>query len=70
MSMAKKAGAIKVRLESSAGTGYRYYKKHNPRSEKKLELKKYDPWATHPETGKRGAHVVFTQKKMPPHKKN
>ena len=25
--MAKKANAVKVRMESSAGTGYRYYKK-------------------------------------------
>ncbi len=68
--MAKKGVAQKVRLESSAGTGYRYYTRHNPRAENKLEMKKFDPWAVHPETGKKGAHVIFTQKKMPPHKKN
>ncbi len=68
--MAKKGVAQKVRLESSAGTGYRYYTRYNPRSEKKLELMKYDPWAVNEQTGKRGMHVKFVQKKMPPHKKN
>jgi large subunit ribosomal protein L33 len=67
--MAKKAGFVKVRLESSAGTGYRYYAKRSTRAEYKLKLRKFDPWATHPETGKRGAHVLFEEKKMPPHKK-
>lgn len=67
--MAKKGGAQKVRLESEAGTGFRYYAKRNPKSEKKLEMKKFDPWATHPETGKKGAHVKFVEKKMPPSKK-
>ena len=69
--MAKKATYIKVRMESSAGTGYRYYKKKNPKSEKgKLKLKKFDPWAINEKTGKRGAHVYFEEKKMPPSKKN
>lgn len=69
--MAKKASYVKVRMESSAGTGYRYYKKKNPKSDKgKLKMRKYDPWAIHPETGKRGAHVIFEEKKMPPSKKN
>ena len=67
--MAKKASYIKVRLESEAGTGYRYYAKRSTKAEYKLKKKKYDPWATHPETGKRGAHVWFVEKKMPPHKK-
>lgn len=68
--MAKKGSAVKVRLESTAATGYRYYAKRNAKSDKKLRMKKYDPWATHPETGKKGAHVEFEEKKMPPAKKN
>lgn len=69
--MAKKGVAMKVRLESSAGTGFRYYTKRNPRAQgsEKLKLKKYDPWALNPETGKKGMHVVFEEKKMPPSKK-
>ncbi|MCM2343361.1 MAG: 50S ribosomal protein L33 [Alphaproteobacteria bacterium] len=62
--------AMKIRLESSAGTGYRYYTTKNPRTKtEKMKINKYDPWATNPETGKRGMHVVFEEKKMPPHKK-
>ena len=67
--MAKKGGALKVRLESSAETGYRYYAERSPRAEYKLKLKKFDPWAINPKTGKRGAHVLFEEKKMPPHSK-
>ncbi len=67
--MAKKGGAVKVRLESEAGTGYRYYAVRNPRAEYKLRMKKYDPWAKNEKTGKRGMHVWFAEKKMPPHKK-
>jgi hypothetical protein len=51
-----KSTYLKVRLESEA--------------EYKLRKKKYDPWATHPVTGNRGAHVWFVEKKMPPSKKN
>ncbi len=69
IAMAKKGGAIKVRLESSAGTGFRYYTKRSPKMINKLKLKKFDPWAIHPETGKKGAHVYFEEKKMPPSKK-
>ena len=36
----------------------------------KLKKKKFDPWATDPKTGKKGMHVVFEEKKMPPSKKN
>ncbi len=64
-----KATYVKVRLESEAGTGYRYYAKRSTRAEYKLKLKKYDPWAIHPETGNKGAHVYFVEKKLPPHKK-
>lgn len=89
--MAKKGNAIKVRLESEAGTGYRYYAKRSARAEYKLRLKKYDPWALRDEgdsedkkgksgksgksgkngaAPKRGKHVWFVEKKMPPSKKN
>ena len=64
-----KATYVKVRLESEAGTGYRYYAKRSTRAEYKLKLKKYDPWAINPATGKRGMHVYFVEKKMPPSKK-
>ena len=68
--MAKKGAAVKVRLESEAGTGYRYYAKRSAKAEYKISKKKYDPWAVNPETGKKGMHVVFVEKKMPPSKKN
>ena len=68
--MAKKSTNMKVRLESEAGTGYRYYTKRSTRAEYKIKKKKYDPWAVNPETGKRGMHVMFVEKKMPPSKKN
>lgn len=64
-----KATVVKVRLESEAGTGYRYYAKRSTRAEYKLRKKKYDPWALNEETGKRGQHVWFVEKKMPPSKK-
>lgn len=68
--MAKKGDRLKVRMESSAGTGFRYYKTRNPKAQgEKLKLRKYDPWAVNAETGKRGMHVVFEEKKMPPSKK-
>ncbi|MCD8496676.1 MAG: 50S ribosomal protein L33 [Alphaproteobacteria bacterium] len=65
-----KATYVKVRLESEAGTGYRYYAKRSTRAEYKLKLKKFDPWAVNETTGKKGAHVYFVEKKMPPSKKN
>jgi len=58
-----------VRLESEAGTGYRYYAKRSTRAEYKIRKKKYDPWALNEETGKKGMHVFFVEKKLPPHKK-
>jgi len=64
-----KSNVVKVRLESEAGTGYRYYAKRSPKAEYKIEKKKFDPWAVNPETGKKGAHVKFVEKKMPPSKK-
>jgi len=64
-----KATYVKVRLESEAGTGYRYYAKRSSRAEYKIRKKKYDPWATNESTGKKGVHVFFVEKKLPPHKK-
>jgi large subunit ribosomal protein L33 len=60
--MAKKGVANKVRLESTAGTGYRYYTKKGKNATEKLKLRKYDPI--------KREHVVFEEKKMPPSKKN
>lgn len=68
--MAKKGVGMLVRMESSAGTGFRYYKTKSAKAQEKLKMRKYDPWAENPETGKKGMHVVFEEKKMPPSKKN
>jgi large subunit ribosomal protein L33 len=41
-----KAPSIKIKLESSAGTGYFYVTKKNTRTQtEKLSVKKYDPVA-------------------------
>ena len=53
----------KIRLVSSAGTGYTYYTTKNKRTmTEKLKLKKYDPRAK--------KHVEFVEAKMPSPKKN
>ncbi len=56
--MAKTKGAReKIRLESSAGTGFFYTTVKNRRnSSKKLELKKYDPVVR--------KHVMFKETKL------
>jgi len=60
--MAKKGGKGNlVRLVSSAETGQFIVRKKNPRATEKLKLMKYDPRAR--------KHVLFEEKKMPPHKK-
>ena len=52
--MAKK-NILKVKLVSTADTGYFYVKKRNPKQmTEKLELKKYDPRAK--------KHVIFKEK--------
>ncbi len=52
----------KIRLVSSAGTGYTYYTTKNKRTKPgKLTLKKYDPRAR--------KHVDFVEAKMPSPKK-
>lgn len=52
----------RIRLVSSAGTGFTYYTTKNKRTQtNKLELKKYDPVVRQ--------HVIFKEQKMPPHSK-
>ena len=52
-----KPTTIKIRLNSTADTGFFYVTKKNPRTKtEKLELKKYDPVAR--------KHVVFKESKM------
>ena len=54
--MAKPA-TVQIKLESTAGTGYFYVAKKNPRTlTEKLELRKYDPKAR--------KHVIFKETKM------
>ena len=54
--MAKPA-TIQIKLESTAGTGYFYTTKKNPRTmTEKLEMKKYDP--------KVRKHVIFKEAKI------
>lgn len=73
--MAKK-NTILVRLESSAGTGYFYVKRRNPKKNPdKIKVMKYDPRAPHVNDNgepvlceksgqqKRGKHVLFEEKK-------
>lgn len=60
--MAKKGVAVKVRMESSEGSGYRYYKRKGKNATEKLKMRKYDPYLR--------KHVIFEEKKMPPSKKN
>ncbi len=52
----------KVRLVSTAGTGFHYYTIKNRRNTpEKLSLRKYDPRAR--------KHVEFKEQKMPSHSK-
>lgn len=52
-----KSATVQIKLESTAGTGYFYTTKKNPRTKtEKLNLKKYDPKAK--------KHVVFKETKM------
>ena len=54
--MAKPA-TILIKLESTAGTGYYYVTKKNPRNlTEKMELRKYDPVAR--------KHVMFKEAKI------
>lgn len=52
-----KPSTIKIKLESTAGTGFYYVTKKNPRNlTEKLVLKKYDPVAR--------KHVEFKEAKI------
>ena len=52
-----KSATIKIKLISSADTGFYYVTKKNPRTKtEKLELKKYDPVVR--------KHVVFKESKI------
>ena len=54
--MAKK-NTVLLRMESTAGTGYFYVMKKNPRKyQEKLSFRKYDPKAK--------KHVEFVEKKL------
>lgn len=53
----------KVKLTSTAGTGYAYYTtKNKQKTTDKLQLMKYDPKAR--------KHVLFIEGKLPSHNKN
>lgn len=55
--MAKKSAVITIKMVSSAGTGYFYVTKKNPKnSTEKLQLKGYDP--------KVRKHVLFVEHKI------
>lgn len=55
--MAKKKATILVKLVSTAGTGFYYVKKRNPRKlVEKLNFRKYDPVAR--------KHVEFKEEKL------
>ncbi|PRW58583.1 50S ribosomal L33 [Chlorella sorokiniana] len=57
MAGGKKAATVLVKLLSTAGTGYFYVARKNPRKlPKKLEFVKYDPRVQR--------HVLFTETKL------
>ncbi len=52
-----KSNTINIKLESTAGTGYFYVAKKNPRTlTEKMQVRKYDPVAR--------KHVVFKEAKL------
>ena len=52
-----KSATIQIKLESTAGTGYYYVTKKNPRNmTEKMEFRKYDPVAR--------KHVLFKEAKI------
>jgi large subunit ribosomal protein L33 len=69
--MARNKKVEKIRLRSKGlntkgkPTGFYYTTtKNRVNSPEKLVLKKFDPLAVHPETGKRGMHVEFEETKI------
>ena len=61
--MGKQRKSITVKLVSTAGTGYYHTTARNPRIDSLTGIKKYDPRAVNPATGKRGLHVEFKEVK-------
>ena len=51
-----KAARQKIKLESTAGTGYFYVTTKQTQSQQKIEVKKYDP--------KVRKHVLFVEKRL------
>jgi len=51
-----KAARQKIKLESTAGTGYFYVTTKQTQSQEKIEVKKYDP--------KVRKHVLFVEKRI------
>ena len=52
-----KSNTILIKMESTAGTGYFYVAKKNPRTlTEKLEMRKYDPVVR--------KHVIFKENKI------
>lgn len=68
--MAASKGRNKIRLVSYAKnkngrpTKYTYTTTVNKKKGEKLALKKYNPQAYDPETGKLGMYVLFTEEKI------
>lgn len=60
--MAKKGGAVKIRLVSEEAPEHTYYIRKGKNITEKMRVRKY-----HPALRK---HVWYTEKKMPPSKKN
>ena len=55
--MAKKSKTVLFKLESTAGTGYFYVRRKNPRQiTEKMEMMKYDPRVR--------KHVLFRETKL------
>lgn len=55
--MAKKGPTLTIKLESTAGTGYYYVTRKNPRTmTEKMEKRKYDPVVR--------KHVIFKEAKI------
>lgn len=53
------------KTQAGKPTGTYYTVGKNKKATEKLSLKKYDPRAFNAETGKKGMHVEFKEKKLP-----
>lgn len=54
----------KTKAGKPTGTYYTTYKNKRNTTDK-LDIKKFDPRAWNPKTGKLGIHILFKEKKMP-----